>query len=250
MSSNILIEVCCGSVDDAVAAQAGGADRIELNSSLFLGGLTPSLGCFVETKKRLTIPVMVMIRPRSGGFCYTESEMATMLRDCRIMTEHGADGVVFGILKEDGSVDIERCQEIMARIEPAEAVFHRAFDVTPEPFEALDQLIELGIQRVLTSGQAQAALEGADLIKRLIDRAAQRIEILPGAGIRPHNVNDLVDRTGASQVHFGIFQTRIDPSTQNNPTITFGGSVCPSEDKYSVIDVKSVQSVKQQLQNR
>lgn len=250
MSSNILIEVCCGSVDDAVAAQAGGADRIELNSSLFLGGLTPSLGCFVEAKKRLTIPVMVMIRPRSGGFCYTESEMATMLRDSGIMAEHGADGVVFGILKEDGSVDMTRCEQMIERIGTTEAVFHRAFDVTPEPFEALDQLIELGIQRVLTSGQAREAMEGADLIERLIDHAAERIEILPGAGIRPHNVNDLVDKTGTRQVHFGIFQTRVDPSTQNNPTIKFGGSVCPSEDKYNVIHVKSVQSVKDRLLDR
>ena len=247
MDSRILIEICCGSVDDAVAAQTGGADRIELNSSLFLGGLTPSLGCVIETMERVDIPVMVMIRPRSGGFCYTESEMAAMLGDCRIMLNQGVDGVVFGILKEDGSVDMARCERMMDIIGESVAVFHRAFDVTAEPLKAIDQLIELGISRVLTSGAVATAIEGSSLIKQLIDHVAGRIEILPGAGIRDHNVRELVEITGASQVHFGIFEEHIDTSARKNPKITFAGNAPPPEDRYRVINARSVQKAKEQL---
>ncbi|MHC4325572.1 MAG: copper homeostasis protein CutC, partial [Planctomycetota bacterium] len=144
MSSKILIEVCCGSVDDAVEAARGGADRVELNSAVFLGGLTPSLGSIIEAKKRLNVPVMVMVRPRAGGFCYTQAEMAVMLHDARLAVEHGADGLVFGILTADGSVDVERCRRIIKLADGRQTVFHRAFDVTAEPLKALDQLIDLG----------------------------------------------------------------------------------------------------------
>ncbi len=144
MSSEILIEVCCGSTDDAVQAERGGAGRVELNSSLFFGGLTPSLGSVIEAKKRLSIPVMVMIRPRAGGFCYTEAEMAVMEHDARLAVEHGADGLVFGILNKDGTIDVDRCKRILELAGESQPVFHRAFDVTPNPLEALNQLIELG----------------------------------------------------------------------------------------------------------
>ena len=153
MSSSILIEVCCGSVDDAVEAAEGGAARIELNSSLFFGGLTPSLGTIIEAKRRLDIPIMVMIRPRGGGFCYTEAEMAVMLHDTKLAVEHGAGGIVFGILTQDGLVDVDRCRKILELTQGRETVFHRAFDVTPDPIEALEQLIELGFTRIMTSGQ-------------------------------------------------------------------------------------------------
>ncbi len=192
MTKDILVEVYCGSVDDCIEAQAGGADRVELNSAMFFGGLTPSIGTIIEVKKRLDIPVMVMIRPRGGGFCYTETEMAAMEHDTKLAIEYGADGIVFGILHEDGTIDMERCQRIMKIIGDKEAVFHRAFDVTPDPFKAIDQLIELGVDRVLTKGQENRIEEGLGLIKELINYVDGRIEILPG-GVKSFNYKYIIE---------------------------------------------------------
>jgi copper homeostasis protein len=243
MLSKILIEVCCGSVDDAIEAEKGNADRVELNSSLFLGGLTPSLGSIIEAKKRLQIPVMVMIRPRVGGFCYTRSEMEVMLIDAKLAVENGADGLVFGILTKDGAIDMKRCQEMIKLAEGRETVFHRAFDVTPDPLKALDQLIELGFTRVLTSGQQRTVPEGVELIKKLIARAGDNIEILPGAGIEYYNIRAIVEQTTAKQVHVAAFSQRLDKSTQHRPNITFGGALYPSEDRYDLIDSSVIQSI-------
>jgi len=243
MAPKILIEVCCGSVDDAFEAEQGSADRIELNSSLFFGGLTPSLGSIIEAKKRLKIPVMVMIRPRAGGFCYTQAEMAVMLNDAKLAVEHGADGLVFGILNQDGSVDTERCRQIIELAQGRETVFHRAFDVVPDPLKALNQLIELGFTRVLTSGQQRTVPEGIELIKELIAQAGDKIEILPGGGIRAHNVNTIVKQTAAKQIHLSVFGQRLDESTQNRPHITFGGALQPPEDRYDLIDRNAIQSI-------
>lgn len=242
MPSEILIEVCCGSTDDAVEAEKGGAGRVELNSSLFFGGLTPSLGSVIEAKERLNIPVIVMIRPRGGGFCYTSVEMAVMLHDARLAIEHGADGLAFGILTEDGSVDGDRCRQIVELIGDKEAVFHRAFDVTPDPLETLGQLVKLGFKRVLTSGQAPSVPEGAGLIKALIGYAGDRIEILPGGGIRQHNIRAIVEQTGAKQVHLSAFEQRSDPSAHNRPHITFGGALRPPEDRYDIVDQNAIRS--------
>jgi copper homeostasis protein len=243
VASEILIEVCCGSTDDAIEAERGGAGRVELNSSLFFGGLTPSLGSVIEAKKKLSIPVMVMIRPRGGGFCYTETEMAVMARDARLAVEHGADGLVFGILNEDGTIDGDRCQRIVELAEEKEAIFHRAFDVTPDPLEALGQLVDMGFARILTSGQERTVPEGVGLIRKLIDYAGERIEILPGAGIRPHNVREIVKQTGAKQVHLSAFEQRTDPSTQNRPQITCGGALHPPEDRYDIINQNAIRSI-------
>lgn len=239
----LLIEVCCGSTDDTIEAEKGGAARVELNSALFLGGLTPSLGSIIETKKRLSIPVIVMIRPRAGGFCYTEGEMAVMLHDARLAIEHGADGLAFGILTQDGSIDADRCRQIVELVGAKDAVFHRAFDVTPDPLDALDQLVELGFTRILTSGQQKSVPEGAELIKKLIDYAGDRIEILPGGGIRRHNILAIVEQTAARQVHLSAFEQRSDRSVQNRPEITFGGALRPAEDRYEVVDRNAIRSI-------
>jgi len=247
VSSKVLIEVCCGSVDDAVEAERGGADRVELNSSLLLGGLTPSLGSIIEAKKRLNIPVMAMIRPRAGGFCYTQAEMAVMQHDAELAVEHDVDGLVFGILTPDGSVDAERCKRIIELAQGRQTVFHRAFDVTPDPLKALDQLVNLGFNRVLTSGQEKTAPEGIELIRKLIVHAGDRIEILPGSGLRPHNIRAFVEQTKAKQVHFSAFGQRLDSSMQNRPHITFGGALRPPEDRYDLIDHNIIRSVSEIL---
>ncbi len=243
MSSKVLIEVCCGSVDDAVEAERGGADRIELNSAIFLGGLTPSLGSIIEAKKRLNIPVMVMIRPRAGGFCYTQAEMAVMQHDAKLAVEHDVDGLVFGILTPVGSVDVERCKRIIEIARGRQTVFHRAFDVIPDPLKALDQLVDLGFTRVLTSGQEKTAPEGIELIKKLIVYAGDRIEILPGSGLRPHNIRAFVEQTKATQVHFSAFGQRLDSSMQHRLHITFSSALRPAEDRYDLIDRNIIKSV-------
>jgi len=238
--AHVLLEICCGSIDDAIEAEKGGAERVELCSALFLGGLTPSLGTIQEAKRQLKIPIMVMVRPRGGGFAYSETEMASMERDTEAAVENAADGVVFGILQSGGKVDIPRCRRIRQLIGERQAVFHRAFDVTPDPFEALEQLVDLGITRVLTSGQKDSVPEGVELIKKLIERARGRIEILPGGGIQAWNMKEMIERIGCGQVHLTAWRTISDTSTQARPGITFGGALYPSEDRYQMTDAKLV----------
>ena len=243
----VLLEICCGSIDDAIEAEKGGADRVELCSALFLGGLTPSIGTIREAKRRLKIPMMVMVRPRGGGFCYTEAEMASMERDADAAVEAGADGVVFGILRADGKIDVDRCRKLRSLIGKRQAVFHRAFDVTPDSFQALEELVGLGMTRVLTSGQKDTVAEGVELIARLRERAEERIEVLPGGGIRPYQLKEIVDRTGCREVHLTAWKTAKDASTHANRGVTFGGALYPAEDRYEVTDAELVSGLKKVL---
>jgi copper homeostasis protein len=245
--AQVLLEICCGSIDDAIEAENGGADRVELCSALFLGGLTPSLGTIQEAKQRLKIPIMVMVRPRGGGFAYSAAEFASMERDTEAAIENGADGVVFGILQSNGTVDTERCRRIRELIGERQSVFHRAFDVTPDPFEALEQLINLGITRVLTSGQRDSVPEGVELIKKLIEKARDRIEILPGGGIQVCNMKEMVERIGCRQVHLTAWGTVFDTSTRARPAITFGGALYPAEDRYQITDANVVRQLAEML---
>jgi copper homeostasis protein len=234
--NRVQLEICCGSLDDAVEAAAGGANRVELCSALFLGGLTPSYGALVEAKQRLSIPVIFMARPRGGGFCYTDIEMAAMERDAEMAVAHGADGVVFGILDADGRIDIRRTRRLRSLIGNREAVFHRAFDVTPDPFRAVDELVDLGITRLLTSGQCDTVLEGLPLIARLVEYAGDRIQIMPGGGIKPHHFDDVIARTRCRHIHVAAWKSLRDASTSHRPAVTFGGALYPPEDRYDVTD--------------
>ena len=229
----ILFEACCGSAADAIAAYKGGANRVELNSDLFHGGLTPTPGALRTVKNQAPdLPVMCMVRPREGGFCYTDAEFETMLEDARILLENGADGIVFGFLHEDGTVDTDRCREMLSVIGAHESVFHRAIDVTPDPLTALDALMELGITRVLTSGGKPTVPEGAQTIKAMITRANGRIQILPGGGITPENAAWCRDTMGLTMMHMASHRVSYDRSTLGNPAIYFGGAVYPPEDRY------------------
>ena len=241
--AKILLEICCGSIDDAIQSEKGGAERVELCSALFLGGLTPSIGTIQEAKRRLRIPIIAMVRPRGGGFCYSDAEFATMERDTEAAIDAGVDGAVFGILKEDGRVDRRRTARIRRIIGKGQAVFHRAFDVTPDPFQALEELIDLGITRVLTSGQKDTAPEGVDLISKLVARGGKRIEILPGGGIRPYQVKDIVRRTRCRQIHMTAWGKIEDRSTHANREVTFGGALQPPEDVYDRTDSRLVKEI-------
>lgn len=243
----ILLEVAIGSVEDALAAQAGGANRLELNAALALGGLTPSLGTLIEVKAAVRLPVFVMLRPRPGGFAYSAVEFATMQRDLDLALEHGADGLVFGILTGHGHIDRDRCRLLMRQLASRDAVFHRAFDVTSEPLTALEHLIDLGFRRVMTSGQEVSALDGAGLIAELIRIAAGRIEILPAGGINRLNVADLIAKTGCNQVHASLRTRREDRSVSARPHVVFGSSKRQSEDGYDATSVQAVSEMSEHL---
>jgi copper homeostasis protein len=241
--SRIKVEVCCGSLDDALEAQAGGADRVEFCSDLFHGGLTPSIGSVIEASKRLSIPFVAMVRPRGGGFCYTEPEFAAMLADAEQLLAHGACGIVFGILREDGTVDLERNRRLAALAGSKQSVFHRAIDVTPDPFEALEQIIDMGITRVLTSGQEDTVPDGVGMIKALREKAAGRIEVMPGGGIKPSNLSWVVEQTGCEWIHIAAFRNAYDPSCHARPHVTFGGALYPPEDMYPITDRDAIAGV-------
>ena len=239
----VLIEICCGSVEDVVESEKGGAHRVELCSSLPLGGLTPTGGTIAEAKRQTKLPLTVMIRLRSGGFCYSESELSTMERDMELAGELGAAGFVFGVLTEIGSVDQKRTERLVKRANGLPTVFHRAFDVTPNPLEALEAIIDLGITRLLTSGQKRSSLEGAELIRQLVERAENRIEIMPGGGVRAGNIRQIVSLTGCRQVHLTAHISQVDTSTYANRTITFGSESAPSEDRVDVVDAAVVAEI-------
>lgn len=234
MSNAILFEVCCGSTADALAAYHGGANRVELNSDMFHGGLTPTLGSLRTVKKHAQdLKVMCMVRPREGGFHYSAMEFETMLEDARLFLENGADGIVFGFLREDGTVDEERVKAMLEVIGDRESVFHRAIDVTPDWKKAMDVLMELGVTRILTSGQKPTVPEGIFTIKQMIEYAGGRIQVLPGAGITPENAQWVREMTGTTMMHAALSRTVYDRSAMGNPSIYFGGCVYPPEDRYS-----------------
>ena len=241
----ILLEICCGSADDVAEAWKAGADRVELNSSLFHGGLTPSVGSLLAVKEAVPIPVMTMIRPRAGGFCYTPMEYRAAQLDAEKLLQAGADGIVFGFLHEDGTVDAQRTREMVALAAGRPVVFHRALDVTPDWKHALSTLIDLGVTRVLTSGQAPNVFYALDTVAEMIRFAQGAIEILPGAGITLKNARQVVEATGCTQIHLARHRKLCDPSTANNRDIFFGGALYPPEDTFEQIDGGYVASVRE-----
>lgn len=226
----------------------GGADRIELNSALFMGGLTPSLATLKMVKKMIPIPVMAMVRPREGGFCYTELEYETMKADAAILIENGADGLVFGFLNADGTIDEDRTSEFvrLCRAGSCEAVFSRAIDVTPDIISAVKLLAAIGVDRVLTSGGRESAVLGSKTIARMVETAAN-LQILPGGGVNAGNVAELVRATGVTQVHSSARRLFYDTSVRNNPEIFFGGKIngnALAEDEYKITDPQAVAKMK------
>lgn len=201
MSAGPILEIAANSLASALAAQQGGASRIELCAALELGGLTPSPGQIALVRERLSIPVHVLIRPRAGDFAYSDEEHATMLADIAHCAAAGCDGVVVGALTADGDVDVARCRELVSAASRLDLTFHRAIDVCRDPAAALEAAIGLGFRRVLSSGGAASAMAGGANLRRLIEQAAGRIEIMPGAGIDAGNIAALMAATGAREFH-------------------------------------------------
>ena len=241
------LEVCCGSVDDVLEAQRGGADRVELNSCLMFGGLTPSIGTLIAAKKLSSLPIMTMVRPRQAGFCYTAAEYAAALADAEQLLEHGSDGLVFGFLDADGNLDAKRTRELARLAGDKTKVFHRAIDVCADWKRLLGQLIDIGIDRVLTSGLAPDVFYGIDAICEMMEFAQGAIQIMPGAGVNLKNVDRIVEATGCDQIHVARFRDVMDTSTAGNRDIFFGGALYPPEDRYSVIDGDYIAQIRQRL---
>ena len=218
----VLIEVCVDSVASAVAAERGGAERIELCSSLIEGGITPSTGLIEITRAAVSLPLHVMIRPRGGDFCYDDSEFEIMRRDITRAKELGADSIVFGILNVSGHVDVTRTRQLLDLARPLPVTFHRAFDMTADLSRSLEDLCALGVDRVLTSGAEQTAVEGRQTIARLVQESRSRIAIMAGSGIKPENARRLVDETGVTEIHVGLRTSLPSPMLFRNPHISMG----------------------------
>lgn len=240
------LEICCQSAQDALLAQEGGADRIELNADLDHGGLTPSVGALRAAKRLSGLPVYCMLRPRPGGFCYSAAERLTMREDARALLDAGADGLVFGLLDEKGRPEEEGCARLLEEAAGKPCVFHRALDLCPDREGALEALVRLGFCRVLTSGGARTAPEGAAGLRRLAQLAAGRIQVLPGGGIRPENLMALLDAAGLDAVHASAHGTWQDRSLPESP-VRFNAAHCPPDGSYLQVRVEKVRALREAL---
>ena len=204
MRNSPLLEISVGSVEIAVAAQRGGADRIELCIEQDIGGLTPTRALMMEARANLQIPIFVMIRPRAGNFAYSDGEFSAMCASIRLAKQMHMDGVVLGVLTAERRVDVERTRALVGLARGMQVTFHRAIDETANLLDALEEIVQTGADRILTSGGERTALEGAERIAALVENAQERIVILPGAGIHPGNVQEIARRTDAKEFHSGL----------------------------------------------
>jgi copper homeostasis protein len=218
----VVVEVCVDSIASAVAAERGGAARVELCGSLFEGGITPSAGLIEVTRAAVSVDLHVMIRPRGGDFSYDSDEFEIMRRDIALAKRLGANGVVFGILDVNGNVDVTRTRQLADEARPLAVTFHRAFDMTADLFRALDDVGAAGVDRVLTSGGEPTALQGRATILQLVEKAQRRIVIMPGSGIKPENARTLVKHTGATEIHVGLRSSLPSPMLHLNSRISMG----------------------------
>lgn len=219
------IEICANSVASCLEAQKGGAYRVELCAGIPEGGTTPSYGEIAVARELLNIKLNIIIRPRGGDFLYSDVEHKTMLHDIEIAKKLGVDGVVIGCLKADGTIDMERNRELIAAAEGMSVTFHRAFDMCKNPFESLEQIIALGCDRLLTSGQQPTAIEGISLLSQLVEKAGDRIIIMPGSGVNEDNIAILADQTKAKEFHFSAREPIDSKMEYRNPDLKMGGAV-------------------------
>ena len=206
-----MLEICSFSLESCLTAQKAGAGRVELCGGMFEGGTTPSAGLVRLARQHLTIKLYVMIRPRGGEFCYSDAEYEVMKADIQVAKNLGADGVVFGILNPDGSIDKKRTTELVDLANPLKVTFHRAFDVANYPMQALEDVIDCGCERILTSGQKNTAIEGIDLLKTLVEKSQNRIEIMVGSGVSAQNTQQFLN-IGIHALHMtgkGVIESKM-----------------------------------------
>jgi len=229
MTSPIL-EICAGDLDSVYAAAEGGATRIELCSALSEGGITPSLGLLQESRKVEGLQIHVLIRPRGGDFLYTPAEVDCMARDVETAIQAGADGVVIGALLPDGSIDTDTCRRLIDRAKGRNVTFHRAFDLCRDPKSALETVISLGCNRILTSGCCQTAQEGIPTLRQLVRQAGDRLTILPGGGVNPDNAAIIMRETGCRELHASARHSVTSRMAYRNQSVAMG---TPGSDEYS-----------------
>lgn len=240
MQRRVILEVLVDSVESGRAAMEGGADRLEVCQNLFEGGTTPSAGLLAMLAREVSLPFNVMIRPRGGDFCYSGSEFEVMCQDVRIAKDLGASGLVFGILSPDGTVDTGRTAELMALARPLTVTFHRAIDMTRDLGEALEDLIGLGVDRVLTSGGEATVLEGVDAIAALVRQAGDRIVVMPGGGIRERNVEKILALTGAREIHVSGSRSVESRMDHRNSRVPMGRDLRAPEFSHNQVDAGRV----------
>jgi len=221
----VSIEICVDSLASALAAQRGGAQRVELCSDLLEGGITPSAGLIELVREKMTIGLHVMIRPRGGDFCYAAEEFETMRRDIAVAKRFGVDGVVFGILKRDSGVDVERTRELVELARPLGVTFHRAFDVSRDLIQALEDVCASGADRLLTSGGERTADQGAPMIADVVKASKSRISVMACGGISARNAAAVIDQAGVREIHAGLRSAVEDQSLLKNPRVSIGASL-------------------------
>lgn len=243
VSSRILVEACVDSLASAVAAVSGGAERLELCGGLVEGGLSPSAGTVAIVRERVNAALHILIRPRGGDFLYDEDEVLVMLADIDLAMRLGADGVVIGALRANGTVDHDITRRMIEAARPMVATFHRAFDLTRDPAEALDELVALGIERVLTSGQAETAETGIPVLKALVARSAGQVGVLAGGGINEGNAARIVKETGVGEIH--LRGSRTDPSamTFRREGVYMGRAYAPDEYRRVETDPERISAI-------
>jgi copper homeostasis protein len=241
----MILEIVVYNLTSAVQAQQGGADRIELCDNPGEGGTTPAAGVIEQARKNLSIEVYVMIRPRGGDFLYSEDEFVSMKHDIRLCKQLQVAGVVFGMLNANGSIDKKRCSELIALARPMKVTCHRAFDMTNDAFQALEDCIEVGFDRILTAGQRTKALEGADLIGQLIKKSNGRIKIMPGSGVNEDTVAEIVSKTKATEIHFSATAFQESGMHFRNPHISGMGSETDAEFKLRTVDPDRVRKMRE-----
>lgn len=236
MSAAITLEICAGSLASCLAAQEGGAVRVELCDNLLEGGTTPSFGTIAAARDRLWITLNVIIRPRGGDFLYSDDEFEVMRRDILACKKIGVDGVVIGLLTADGDIDVARTRELVQLAAPMQVTFHRAFDVARNPQQALEDIIACGCNRLLSSGQEPTALAGAAQLAQLREQAGDRLSVMPGAGVRANNIAELVRQTGCSEFHTSARAPLPSGMRYRNERVKMGG---PGLDEYSVLETSA-----------
>ncbi|XP_046552671.1 copper homeostasis protein cutC homolog [Haliotis rubra] len=238
-----MMEVCIDSVASAINAEKGGAKRVELCGNLMEGGTTPTVGMLKVIKKKVQIPVFVMIRPRGGDFLYSDLEMEVMKQDIEELKQAGADGFVIGILNSDGTVDKERCSDLISHIRPRPVTFHRAIDMTPDLLSSLEAVISLGCERVLTSGGEATALDGAPVIRQMVDKASDGIIVMPGGGIHERNLARILQSTGVKEFHCSARAAEPSAMSFQKGGVSMGASLSPPEFSVKVTSMPKVKTL-------
>ncbi|MGC7589870.1 copper homeostasis protein CutC [Bisgaard Taxon 46] len=242
------LEVCIDNIESALTAEQAGADRLELCGSLSVGGVTPPYSLIKSAVNLVKIPCYVMIRPRAGDFLFSANEVKMMLDDIQIAKELGAKGLVIGALTEKAKIDLATCEKLIQAADGLGVTFHRAFDLCQDPFESLEQVITLGCERILTSGQKTTALQGKNLLKKLVEQANDRIQIMAGAGVNAENALTLISQANVQELHLSGKSYRLSAMKLQSDAVM--GNNAEEDQKIWITDYDKIQAVRKQLDTR